>query len=126
MTLWPPWPELASIVLVLHPRRLAENGSPNRQEPTEAADYANRPLKSLNNPGTSKLLVVPLDLTGHAKFSGLAHAWLSDLPQPGEGGQIEIARRSPRHPRNGSPPPSLAAGALFGSRLRSWRIISRR
>ena len=37
-------PRIAS---ALHSRRLSNHGSLSRQEPTEAANYANRPLKSL-------------------------------------------------------------------------------
>ena len=37
--------------------RLAEDGLPSGQQPTEAADYANWPLKSLHNLATSKLWV---------------------------------------------------------------------
>jgi len=40
-----------------HRRWLAGYGQPIRKEPTKAVDYDNEPLKSLENPGTSKLWV---------------------------------------------------------------------
>lgn len=39
--------------------RLSEHHCTIREEPTEAADYDNWSLKSLENPGNSKLLAVP-------------------------------------------------------------------
>jgi hypothetical protein len=48
---------------------LAEYGQPIREQPTEAVDYDNQPLKSLENPATSKLWVAGSSPAGRARFS---------------------------------------------------------
>jgi hypothetical protein len=47
---------------------LAEYGQPIREQPTEAVDYDNQPLKSLENPATSKLWVAGSSPAGRASF----------------------------------------------------------
>jgi len=60
-----------------HPRWLAKYGQPIREQPTEAADYDNQPLKSLKKPTTSKLWVAGSSPAGRAKINGLTDAELA-------------------------------------------------
>jgi hypothetical protein len=62
-----------------HPRWLAKYGQPIREQPTEAADYDNQPLKSLKKPTTSKLWVAGSSPAGRANFNRLGENWLSRL-----------------------------------------------